>query len=170
MEKMMSYFENKMKLLKEIDKVYFRFGIFEEDGTREVNYIIYDLDGNKVGNERTTLRDVMYYTEKGTISIPPYRVLERISGLMKETISPYIKEIIDKLMEDGGSIEDIRKGFEKYTDYVNMHIIPSVIDEIITEQNRMTNLLNDSKNASVKAVYDLKSLKSFIKCKFFIEN
>lgn len=166
---MQNFFEEKFKILKVLDKVRIEFGIFEEDGSKEVKYITYDLDGNEIGEQTETLRNIMYLTEKGTITLPAYRILDRIMGMINETIEPYIKEIVDHVMKDNGSIDFINKELQRYTDYVNMHIISTAIDDIIAQQNNITNILQDDENTSVKAVYSLKSLKKFIKCKFFVE-
>lgn len=166
---MQNFFEDRIKVLKVLENTRLQFGIFDEDGSQEVKYITYDLDGNEIGEESTTLRDIMYLTEKGTIVLPAYRILERIMGMIQETIEPYIDNIIHKVMAEDGTAQDIKIEMEKYADYVNMHIISSVIDSIIAEQNNITNILEDTEKTSVKAVYSLKTLKKFIKCKFFSE-
>ena len=166
---MQNFFKEKLEVLKVLENTKLQFGIFDEDGSQEVKYITYDLDGNEIGEESTTLRDIMYLTEKGTIVLPAYRILERIMGMIQETIEPYIDNIIHKVMAEDGTAQDIKIEMEKYADYVNMHIISSVIDSIIAEQNNITNILEDTEKTSVKAVYSLKTLKKFIKCKFFLE-
>ena len=166
---MQNFFKEKLEVLKVLENTKLQFGIFDEDGSQEVKYITYDLDGNEIGEESTTLRDIMYLTEKGTIVLQAYRILERIMGMIQETIEPYIDNIIHKVMAEDGTAQDIKIEMEKYADYVNMHIISSVIDSIIAEQNNITNILEDTEKTSVKAVYSLKTLKKFIKCKFFLE-
>ena len=75
---------NKLKFILKTHQ--FKIGVFEEDEFKIVEVDILNTD-NTITKHKMTVKDVMYFTEYGTMTIPGKHILRKTKLLLK----PFIK-------------------------------------------------------------------------------
>ncbi len=163
---MLEELNRKLEAIQKISNLKFEFGIFAEDAGKKVTYRTYDLEGVEVGKAEATLYEVMYLTDKGTIALPAYKLLDTIFLFIKKYIDKYFEEAIDRVMKEKNVDRAIKETFDKFETYINLYLIKEAIDHVISKYTSITRVLNDGE-AEMKVIYDLNALKRCIKCKIF---
>ena len=151
---------NKLKFILKTHQ--FKIGVFEEDEFKIVEVDILNTD-NTITKHKMTVKDVMYFTEYGTMTIPGKHILRKTKLLLKPFIKNCEIEIIrnyamgkvnDKNLIDEINIQRLKiqsKAQEYFSLYINDH-------------NEISSILNIADTN--KYLYDLNKLKQFIKCKW----
>lgn len=140
----------------------FKIGVFEEDELQIVEVNILNTD-NTTTKYKMTVKDVMYFTENGTMTIPGKHILRKINLQLKPFIIDCENEIIKnytlRRINDKNLIDEINKQRFKIQsraqEYFSLYI---------ADHNNINSILN-MKDGN-KYLYDLNKLKQFIKCKW----
>ena len=165
------------KITQEIERIsntidYFKkiriiFGVFEEDGRQMETISVYNTDGT-VTEEKMSLSDIMYLTEKGTIMIPPKPVLESVYGQINFYLPRMLDEIVHGIEYDNWDTIKIREKFNWFNTQINEIYIPNAITMVLSSDNFISGLLNEKEDQNY--TFDLKKLKKYIKSKIFFIN
>jgi len=158
---------NKLELLDYLSHCSIEFGIFDNNGNQSVNGIIYNTD-DTITQKKLKVRDIMYMTEYGTITIPGKRILEKTSlyasRRLKEETENLIREIFEKDL-DKSYIETVLKRLcLEIRDYIRNYMIVSV-----EKTNRLGSLIGLDEDQN-KYIYDMMDLSKYIECKLKIQN
>ena len=150
--------------LSQLNKVQIQFGIFDEDGSQIEEISVYNLDGT-VSKQQMQLSDIMYLTEKGTISIPSKPILYNIYRQISYAMPRVLDEITDGVFNKNWETLEIRNKLEEFNWRINNIFIPNAVNMVLSSDNVISGLLNEEEDT--KYTYDLKKLKKFIKSKIF---
>ena len=119
----MSYRE--IDLLEFLSKCSFEFGILDSMGEQVVNVNVHNTD-DTITVEKMKLKDVMYFTEYGTITIPGKFILEKSLLYINQLLDKELDKLIDEIFEKDITEDYIRKQMERIAlniqDYVRNYI------------------------------------------------
>lgn len=157
---------NNLDLLEYLNKCSIEFGIFDGNGQKIIDATVYNTDDTKE-TKPMKVRDIMYLTEYGTITIPGKRVLEKsllyIKRLLKEEISKLIVEIFEKNINESYIISVYERICLQVRDYVRNYMIA-----LVGKTNKLSGILGtDDQN---RYVLDMFELSKYIECKLKIRN
>lgn len=157
---------NNLDLLEYLNKCSIEFGIFDGNGQKIIDATVYNTDDTKE-TKPMKVRDIMYLTEYGTITIPGKRVLEKsllyIKRLLKEEISKLIVEIFEKNINESYIISVYERICLQVRDYIKNYMIA-----LVGKTNRLSGILGtDDQN---RYVLDMFELSKYIECKLKIRN
>ena len=159
------------KRLEETEKIvnYFKlvrieFGIFDEEGSQLETITVLNLDGTK-STAKMKLSEIMYLTEKGTITIPPKPVMRRIMEQVQYWMPRVVAEIFDKIKSENWGIPEIRDRLVLFNKQINDLYIPNAIASILSSDNVISGILEAEHDQNY--TFDLKKLKKFIKSRIF---
>lgn len=155
--------ENMISLLVDLSTVSFEVGVFEEDAGIEETATISNLDGT-VSKVKTTVGEIMYLTENGTISLPGRELLSNILKDISIYINPLLSDLTDRIMN--GSIKsssEIMIYLEVMLAQINHGVIQNSINNTLAQLNNINTILKS--NADNNYIYDISKLSRYIKCK-----
>lgn len=157
---------NNLDLLEYLNKCSIEFGIFDGNGQKIIDATVYNTDDTKE-IKPMKVRDIMYLTEYGTITIPGKRVLEKsllyIKRLLKEEISKLVVEIFEKNINESYIISVYERICLQVRDYIKNYMIA-----LVGKTNRLSGILGtDDQN---RYVLDMFELSKYIECKLKIRN
>lgn len=164
MEELFKELERIEKVTNYLNAVKFEFGIFDEDDNLEETISVYNLDGT-VSTAKMKLSEIMYLTEKGTITIPAKPILRRVFQKINYELPEFLTDIFNKIREEKWGTTQLRDRLQWFNTRINEFFIPTAITEIIASDNVISGLLGEEEEQ--KYTYDLRKLKKFIKSKVF---
>ena len=157
---------NNLELLDFLNKCSIEFGIFDGNGQKIIDATVYNTDDTKE-TKPMKVRDIMYLTEYGTITIPGKRVLEKsllyIKRLLKEEISKLIVEIFEKNINESYIISVYERICLQVRDYIKNYMIA-----LVGKTNRLSGILGTEDQN--RYVLDMFELSKYIECKLKIRN
>lgn len=161
-------FNNELDLLKTVGKYAIKFGILSEDEDKKETVTLYNLD-ETVNKVEMSVRDIMYFTENGTITIPSKSILNTIYKKIDIPVSIVLQNIVDDIFSGSLTNEgEIDARFRSLVNDINSTYIRQGINDAISNDNFIENLIDgSSKN---KSIFDLNRLSKYIKCELIIKN
>ena len=164
----MNEFDKELKRISElinyVGRAQFEFGIFNEDGTKIETIKVLNLDGS-ISEQQMTLSEIMYLTEKGTITIPAKPILGKIFEQFFREYPKLLDEIIEGIEKNNWSKKEIREKLQWFNTRINYVFIPNAVQMIISSDNVISGILNEEEDQNY--TFDLKKLKKFIKINIF---
>lgn len=143
------------------------FGIFEEDGTKKEEITIFNLD-DTVSKKEISLNDIMYLTEKGTITLPSRPILERLKSKIEYEFKYNVYDnILNGIFNLNWKRVDIINAINLFVNKINDVLIPTTIEEIVSSNSIISGILEEEETQ--KYTFNLKKLKKIIKCKYFFK-
>ncbi len=157
---------NNLELLDFLNKCSIEFGIFDGNGQKIINATVYNTD-DTTETKPMKVRDIMYLTEYGTITIPGKRILEKsllyIKRLLKEEISKLIVEIFEKNINESYIISVYQRICLQVRDYIKNYMIA-----LVGKTNKLSGLLGTQDTN--RYLLDMFELSKYIECQLKIGN
>ena len=169
MEELLHKLEMQTEAFDKLKNVKMEFGLFEEDSSKKVSYRTFDLEGNNIGKDTATLYEIMYLTDKGTISLPSYKILDKLGLLIMNRMDDFINKVLDRILKEEKINKVIEEELKAFESYCNLFVVGQAVDLTIQDYNRIDSSIN-GENTELKTIYDLNDLKKCIKCKFFLKS
>ena len=153
--------------LKYLDKVRFEFGIFDEDANRVETIKVLNLDGT-TSSQEMKLSDIMYLTERGTITIPSKPILRNTMRQIQYEFPSLTNKIVHNVIHENWTKKEIREELQLFNNRINYVLIPNAIQMIISSDNVISGILNAEEDQNY--TFDLKKLQKFIKSEIFFSD
>lgn len=161
----MSY--NEIDLLNFLSKCSFEFGILDSVGEQVVDVNVRNTD-DTITTTKMKIRDVMYFTEYGTVTIPGKFILEKsllyINRLLDKELDKMIDEIFEKEITEEYLLTQMERIALNIQDYIRNYI-----GSYSTNNNRLGQILNIDEDEN-RYLYNLIDLKKYITCIVKIKN
>lgn len=151
---------NKIDIVKKLENYYILFGILDEDKYQEINIDILNPD-DTVSNAILPVKDVMYLTEAGTVTLPGKHILERLVFEIDYQINKIINEIIDNVFNDNWNDNEIDSKMQQLERHLQDFIRSRIRGEISTSGISALLGIKDDK----EYLYHIDQLMQYIKCK-----
>lgn len=152
-----------ISLLADLSTVSFEVGIFEEDANIEQIATIKNFDGTE-SKITSTVGDIMYLTEYGTINIPGKELLTNILKDILLHINPLLSDLTDKILNGSiNSSTEILIYLEVMLSQINNEVIQRSINNTLAQLNNINTLIES--NQDTNYIYDISKLSRYIKCK-----
>lgn len=156
-----------LKLLDYLTKWEIEFGILDAEGQQQVQVNILNTD-DTVTTTKMKVRDVMYFTEYGTITIPGKFILEKSLLYIDRLINESLNNTIDDIFNKVASYNSIERDFNNLCLKIQNYIRNSMII-YITKTNQLGQIFNEGKDEN-KYLFDLFKLKDYIRCVAIFKN
>lgn len=147
--------------LKLINRYIIEFGIFQEDGTKIVEVNILNTDDTKTKIEMQ-IADIIYFTEKGTITIPGKYILEKALNYSNFQLNIFLDNLLNRIIYENIDETSIDNEFNKFAIEFENYVKNLFLSTI--QQTNVLGALIDQKDEN-KYLYDLNKLSKYIKCK-----
>lgn len=164
MEELIKKLENLDRITNYFNLVRITFGIFDDVGNQVEEITVLNLDGT-TSKAKMKLSEIMYLTEKGTITIPPKPVMRRIMEQINYWLPRVTAEIYEKIRTENWDIPEIRDRLVLFNRQINDLYIPNAIASVLSSDNVVSGILNEKEDQNY--TFDLKKLKNFIKSRIF---
>lgn len=152
---------DKLDVISVLNKYEIEFGVLQEDEFIPVKVNVLNPD-ETTSEVDMTIGDIMYFTEKGTITIPPRPILNDCLLWVNQQINRIIDKIVDGVFngfwtEDRIDSEMFAFGLQ-IQDHARM-----LLENMIRSSTNLSSLLDQTDEKQF--LYDLNKLKNHIKCK-----
>lgn len=150
----------KVKLIETLKRYYIEFGVLQEDEyvTIEVNILNTDDTISKV---EMPVKDIVYFTEKGTITIPGKHILDRLLYLIDYRVNKILEEIVNGVFDDNWTEEYINDKLYELEAHLQIYIRAMIRNELSgSAVNTLLGIKNDN-----EYYYNFNVLERYIKCK-----
>ena len=159
--------KRELELVEYIGKFSFEFGILDSQGELKLDVNILNTDLTTT-IKKMKVRDIMYFTEYGTLTIPGKRVLEKsalyINNLLDLEINKLIDEIFQTQIDEGYIRSQMERIAIKIKDYVRNYM-----ELLIKKTNKLGVLLHKDTDNN-RYLYNLADLSKYIECKLIFRN
>lgn len=153
---------DKIKIFEVVNNYYFEFGILQEDEYITMDAKVVDIVDDTEVIVKMPLKEIMYLTENGTLTVPARPILEKTIYWIKERLSSILDDIFKNVIEndwDEIKIENRLREFSiEVENYTRNQFILSV-----QSNSTLSSILNIEDET--KYLYDLVKLKDYIKCR-----
>lgn len=150
-----------LDLIEEVNKYQFEIGLFENENKEEEAKIL-NTDGTET-KIMLPLKEILYLTENGTLTIPKRPILSRCERWTKDFLEIKVFQIIQQILN--GSIEsetEIRTYMVTFQLIIEQEI-KNIARSIIRENSYLSNVLKiEDEN---KYIFDLIKLADNLQCK-----
>lgn len=158
---------NELELLDYLSKCSIEYGILDSNGERLVKATIYNTD-NTTTVTKLKIKDIMYYTEYGTLTIPGKRIFQKtslyIKRLMKEEYKKLVTDIFTKNISKTYITNQLNQLCLKVKNYIRNYMIT-----FIAKANRLGSIIHEDEDEN-KYIYDMIDLSKYIECRLKIQN
>lgn len=156
-----------IELLDFLSKCSIEFGILDGEGNISVQVNILNTD-NTITQQEMKVRDIMYFTEYGTITIPGKFILEKsllpINNILDQEISLLIDEIFKGDKSEDYIITYMNRVCIKIQDYVRNYMLTYI------QRNNVLGQIIHSDTDENRYLYNLIDLSKYIRCTAKFEN
>ena len=156
-----------LELLDYLTKWQIEFGVLDAEGQQQVEVNILNTD-NSISITQMKVRDVMYFTEYGTITIPGKFILEKSLLYINRILDEELSNMVDSIFKGEATLSSIERMYDeiclKIQDYVRNNMII-----YITKTNQLGQIFNEGRDDN-KYLYDLIELRKYIKCVAVFKN
>ena len=143
-------------------------GVFPEDGSKEETVTILNLDDTTT-EIKMNVADIMFFTQYGTISLPPRPIFENLRREIELPLRLTVKKCLSNMMESQNfNSAYVISELEVLQNRINNEIIPKVIQNILAQNSTIANILEVKDETPY--LFDLNKLKKYIKCKIFFKS
>lgn len=163
-DEMLSVLNHEIKIsevLESINKYKIIFGILKEDGSTLVEVNILNLD-ESITKKTLPLSEVMFFIDKGTLTIPATFILEKISYYADTQLEMTIDELIEKSNNSILTEGDVENSLQILVVKIN-NFAKGIGQNIKEDQSRLSTILG--KKDEGKYLIDLNILSKYLKCK-----
>ena len=158
---------NVIDLLDYLSRWRLEFGILDSDREITVEVNILNTD-NKINIRKMKLKDVMFFTEYGTITIPGKFILEKSLVLVNKLIDIRIGKLIDDIFEEDKNETYIQNQMNRLA--LNIQdLVRNTMISYIKHTNRLGEIIHKGEDEN-KYLYDLIKLKNYVRCVAKFEN
>ena len=158
---------DEISLLEFLSKCSFEFGILDGEGEKAVEVNILNTD-NTITTTNMKVRDIMYFTEYGTITIPGKFILEKSFVQINELLDRELSILIDEIFEGGITKSHIRSRMEEIALKIK-DIVRNYIVIFIQHNNRLGDIIHSDQDDN-RYLYNLIELGKYIRCVAKFEN
>lgn len=154
-------------LLHYLDKLTIEFGILDSEGNLVLNVDLMDADNN-ITTHPMKVRDIMYFTEYGTISIPGRFILEKSLQNINQLLDRELNQLTGEILEGGKD----KSYIHNYIDRICLKIQNLVRNYMISyaqNNNRLGKIIHPDTDDN-KYIFDLNELSKYIRCIGKFEN
>lgn len=154
-------------LLKFLSSCSIEYGILDGDGEQKVNVNILNTD-NTVTETKMKVKDVMFFTEYGTITIPGRFILEKLAPEVDQIINHDLDQILDDILYKEENRNSIRNKIDRLCLKIQDRIRQR-LETYIKETNTLGSIIHPGKDDN-KYIYNLLDLRKYIKCRAKFRN
>lgn len=151
-----------LEVLNLLNKYELQLGIFDSEGSKKININIIDID-NIEKEIKISVKDIMFFTEYGTIKLPGYRILEKSLFYINNIFTNDISKLIDKILENLISLQTLEKEL-KNIEVKLENLIKNYINSLLNNYLKINKILN-FEEPKYTYIFDIKELNKYIKCK-----
>lgn len=145
----------------------FEYGILNEDGDQVVEVNIYNTD-NTITTTKMKVKEVMFFTEYGTITIPGKFILEKVTPIIQQFLDLKLSNLIDRVLEKEITISEVRSELQRIALEIQSRI-QQYLTNYIVDTNVLGDIIHPGKDDN-RYIYNLLDLKKYIKCKVIFKN
>ena len=131
---------NELEVLNLLNKYELQLGIFDSEGSKKININIIDID-NIEKEIKMSVKDIMFFTEYGTIKLPGYRILEKSLFYINNIFTNDISKLTDKILENLVSEQTLEKEL-KDIEVKLENLIKNYINSLLNDYLRINKILN----------------------------
>lgn len=152
-----------------------RVRLYIDNIDKEIKIKLRNLEDEAVIEEYFTVGDVFNKIEDGSLTgenIDGLHIFKEIKRAMIRELPRYIYNIVNDLSNrQGVSTESIITNLNQFKEFVNIHLIPRVVDELINDKTYISKLINEENfNLNDQTdLYNLLKIKNNIKCDIYYE-
>lgn len=151
---------NKIKLINTLKKYYIEFGVLQEDEYININVNILNID-DTISKIEMNVKDIVYFTEKGTVILPGKHILTKLLYLVDIRINKILNEIVDGVLTDDWTENYIESKLYELEAHLQIYIRSIIRSELVSSS---VNVVLGIKNENTY-YYNFDVLERFIKCK-----
>lgn len=156
-----------IELLDFLNSCVIELGILDGQGELAVDVNILNTD-NSVTIKKMKIKDVVYFTEYGTLTIPGKFILKRSLYFINQILDNELPIIVDRILEDKITKQEISYNINviclKITEYVRAQLINYAVDN-----NKLGVIFNKGQDEN-HYLYPIKDLAKYIKCSAKFKN
>lgn len=152
-----------------------RVRLYIDNIDKEIKIKLRNLEDEAVIEEYFTVGEVFNKVENGSLTgenIDGLHIFKEIKRAMIRELPRYIYNIVNDLSNrQGVSTESIITNLNQFKEFVNIHLIPRVVDELINDKTYISKLINEENfNLNDQTdLYNLLKIKNNIKCDIYYE-
>ena len=154
-------------LLNFLSKVVIEFGILDSEGQLIVNVDLTDSENN-LTSIPMTVRDIMYFTEYGTISIPGRFILEKSLVNINKLLDRELNKLTNDILE-GDKTESYVRNYVNEICLKIQNLVRNYMISFVKNNNRLGEIIHSDKDEN-KYIYSLNELSKYIRCIAKFEN
>ena len=158
---------SKLELLDYLSKYSIVLGILDSEGQKQVEVNVVNTD-NTTSTTQMTIRDIMYLTELGTITIPGKHILEKTLPPAKRIIKETLEVLVAKIMNDDVDEDYITNQINELCLKVQ-DLVRNYMAAFIGNNNRLGQIIHKDVDEN-KYLYNLNELKKYVRCIAKFEN
>ena len=147
--------------LKLISQYSIEYGILTENGLKTVEVSILNTD-ETISKTKMTVKDAMYFTENGTLTLPGLHIFNKVSIFIDQLINNTLDDLLTKILENnisGNYIDIAFKELEfKITEYLQ-----NEYQNTISGMNKLNAILSENKDKVF--LFSPIELKKYLTCK-----
>ena len=152
-----------------------RVRLYIDNLDKEIKIRLRNLEDEAIIEEYFTVGDIFNKVENGSLTgenIDGLHIFKEIRSAMIGELPKYIYNIVNDLSNrQGVSTESIITNLNQFKEFVNIHLIPRVVDELISDKTYISKLV-DEENFNLNNqtdLYNLLKIKNNIKCDIYYE-
>ena len=150
----------KVKLISILNNYYIEFGVLQEDEYINIDVNILNID-DTISKVNMTVKDIVYITEYGTVTLPGKHILTKLLYLIDIRINKILNEIVDGVFDDDWTENYIESKLEELETHLQIYIRSIIRSELVTSSvNAMLGIKDEN-----TYYYNFDVLERFIKCK-----
>lgn len=150
----------KVKLISILNNYYIEFGVLQEDEYINIDVNILNID-DTISKVNMTVKDIVYITEYGTVTLPGKHILTKLLYLIDIRINKILNEIVDGVLENDWTENYIEAKLEELETHLQIYIRSIIRSELVTSSVNATLGIKDENIY----YYNYDVLERFIKCK-----
>lgn len=148
-----------IEIIDELKNYYIEFGILQEDEYIPIEVNILNTD-ETISKVEMTVKDIMIFTELGTVMIPGKHILEKVLHLIDYHINNILNEIVSGVFEDDWSKDYLETKLYELEANLQIYIKSIMRSELASSMNTVLGTKDDN-----LYYYNFYKLEQYIKCK-----
>ena len=145
-----------------ISRYSIEYGVLTENGLKTVTVSILNTD-NTISTTEMQIKDVMYFTENGTITLPAQHIFEKVSIGIDQLINNTLSDLIEQALENNISEVEIDATF-KQLEFKITNYLQTEYQNKISNINKLNTILYKNTN-NQQFLYNPSELKKYLTCK-----
>ena len=150
----------KVKLISILNNYYIEFGVLQEDEYINIDVNILNID-DTISKVNMTVKDIVYITEYGTVTLPGKHILNKLLYLIDIRINKILNEIVDGVIKNDWTENYIEAKLYELEAHLQIYIRSIIRSELVTSSVNAVLGIKDENTY----YYNYDVLEQFIKCK-----